>query len=331
MRALPRPQKARTFRGSDSPHNPPTMTPEIRPYDRAEAFAARLSDLAPMPLPTRVLMASPEHFRVAYVINPHMAENVGTVDAGAAQAQWEAIRAAYERLGVAVDVLEADPEFPDLVFCANQTLPFVETVNLGEEPRYGVVLSRMHAEQRRGEVELLCAHFAGRGYDLYTLPTELTGSFEGMGDALWHPGRRLLWGGYGFRTDRRVYAHLAEVTGAPVLKLRLDDPDFYHLDTCLALLREDAALWYPGAFDAEGRALLESVIPTLLEVPEDEARHLFACNAHCPDGEHVLIQEGCEATEELLRTNGFTPVPLDTSEYLKAGGSVFCMKLPLWA
>jgi N-dimethylarginine dimethylaminohydrolase len=32
----------------------------------------------------------------------------------------------------------------------------------------------------------------------------------------------------------------------------------------------------------------------------------------------------------MLREAGFTPLELDTSEFIKAGGSVFCMKLMFW-
>jgi N-dimethylarginine dimethylaminohydrolase len=44
----------------------------------------------------------------------------------------------------------------------------------------------------------------------------------------------------------------------------------------------------------------------------------------------VLIQEGCDGTVDRLRAHGFVPVELDTSEFLKAGGSVFCMKQMIW-
>ncbi|MDX1439381.1 MAG: arginine deiminase-related protein, partial [Rubricoccaceae bacterium] len=142
--------------------------------------------------------------------------------------------------------------------------------------------------------------------------------------------RYLLWGGYGYRTDAEVYASLAEELGIPVLKLHLADPDFYHLDTCLCPLDENTALIYPGAFDQEGLELIRSHFDIVLEAPEEEARNLFACNAHCPDGKHVLIQKGCDKANRQLHDAGFDVIELDTSEYLKSGGSVFCMKLMFW-
>lgn len=288
-----------------------------------DAFA--LDALPPIPRPGRVLMTSPDHFRVEYVINPHMAGHIGDVDPDRARRQWEALKDTYERLGMEVAVLAGAPGLPDMVFCANQTLPYQTP---GGE--LGVILSRMHAAQRKPEVEHYDRFFGSVGYEVQHLDPDLPGDFEGMGDAIWHPGRYLLWGGYGYRTDRRVYERFAEKLGFPVVALELTDPDFYHLDTCLCPIDEETALYYPGAFTDEGIAAIKAHFRRTIEAPEDDARERFACNAHSPDGRHVLIQAGSETTNDLLRAGGYEPVELDTSEFLKSGGSVFCMKLMYW-
>ena len=41
----------------------------------------------------------------------------------------------------------------------------------------------------------------------------------------------------------------------------------------------------------------------------------------------MLIQKGNPVTKEGLETAGFRVLELDTSEFIKSGGSVFCMKL----
>ncbi|RMH65944.1 MAG: amidinotransferase [Bacteroidetes bacterium] len=294
-------------------------------YHTASDVDLSLADLPPLPRPARVLLTSPDHFEVAYVINPHMAGHVGTVDHGRARAQWQALREAYEALGIEVHVVPGVKGLPDMVFCANQTLPYRHPLS----ERCGVILSRMHAPQRRDEVPHFAGFFRTQGYDVRPLPETVT-SFEGMGDALWHPGRCLLWGGYGFRTDPSAYRLLTEWLGVPVMALRLVDPDFYHLDTCLSVLSPTAALIYPGAFDDDGLALIRHGFEHVLEAPEEEARHNFACNAHCPDGRHVLIQRGSRETNRILRAAGFEPVEVDTDEFIKAGGSVFCMKQMFW-
>lgn len=294
-------------------------------YRTLDSIDFVLADCPAVPLAGRVLMTTPDHFEVAYVINPHMEGNIGSVDRSQAAIQWQSLRQTYEQLGIASMEIAGVENQPDMVFCANQTLPYYNPRS-GER---GVVLSRMHAPERKQEVDHYQAYFSRLGYETVPLP-EGTGDFEGMGDALWHPGRYLLWGGSGYRTEESVYEFLSDRLNVRVVALRLVNSEFYHLDTCLSLLSSDSALYYPGAFDEEGLALLQHFFPKLIEAPEDEARELFACNAHCPDEKHVIIQKGCEVTVNRLRSAGFIPIELDTSEFLKSGGSVFCMKQMLW-
>jgi N-dimethylarginine dimethylaminohydrolase len=289
-------------------------------YATADSIDFQIAGLPPRPRETRVLLTTPDFFEVAYVINPHMKGMVGSVDRKAARAQWDALRAAYERLGFAVDVIQGQPGLPDMTFCANQTLPVH-----GRDGRPHVILSQMGTTERAPEVDFYREWFEANQYQTHALPPLATG-FEGMGDALWHPDRRLLWGGWGFRTDAAAYDAIAELSGVAICTLELDDPDFYHLDTCLSLLDESTALWVPSAFTEQARALLQALVPMLIEADEHEARTLLACNAHCPDRRHVLIQQGCAVTNERLRAAGFRVVEVDTSEFIKAGGSVFCLK-----
>ncbi len=295
-------------------------------YQTPDALDIHLDALPALPRPSRVVLTTPTHFDVEYVINPHMSDNVGTVNTEVAWQQWKALRATYTALDRAPIVVNGQAGLPDMVFCANQTLPFY-TPNTDTK---GVVLSRMHSPERADEVPYYARFFEERGYAVKSLPADLDADFEGMGDALWHPSHRLLWGGYGYRTSPEAYEALSDLLDVPVVLLRLTDPDYYHLDTCLCPLDANHALVAPEAFDETGRALIDALFDTPIEVPDHEARHQFACNAHSPDGTHVLIQEGCEETNNRLRTHDFVPVELDTSEFMKAGGSVFCMKQMIW-
>lgn len=295
-------------------------------YKAPDDLDFALSDLPTLPRPDRVVLTTPTHFDVEYVINPHMRENVGAVNKDAAFQQWKALRAVYTALDVQPVVLSGQQGLPDMVFCANQTLPFY----LPDSDTRGVVLSQMHAEQRKEEVPYYADFFDRQGYMVEQLPGDLDADFEGMGDAIWHPGHSLLWGGYGFRTSPEAYEALSELLDVPTIALRLTDPDYYHLDTCFCPLDDEHVLIASDAFDDTGRALIEALFTTVIEAPDSEARDQFACNAHCPDGRHVLIQEGCVETIERLREEDFDPVELDTSEFLKAGGSVFCMKQMIW-
>jgi len=295
-------------------------------YHSVAELDFELSNLDALPFPDRILMTSPEHFKVEYVINPHMKGNIGTVDRPKAQSDWNGLKDAYEQIGLTVNVVDGAEGLPDMVFCANQVLPFLKRDGSGK----GVVLSNMFAPERRNEVQHYAGHFEEKGYEIVSEIADGSVDFEGMGDALWHPGKRLLWGGYGFRSNRSVYDFISKRLDAPVLLLLLDDPEFYHLDTCMCILNEDTVLIAPSAFNPEGLALIRHFFPVVLEAPEDEARSLFACNAHCPDQKHVFIQKGCTQTNLMLKKHGFEVIELDTDEYLKSGGSVFCMKLMTW-
>lgn len=288
----------------------------------ASELTFSLTDLPAMPLPKQALMVSPEHFTVEYVINPHMEGHVGNVDRAAALSEWEAVRAAFVAAGVQVHTIQGQSGLPDMVFCANQSLPFEDF----DGSRH-VLMSIMHAEQRKNEVPFIEQWYRDNGYTVHHFDSERIRDFEGMGDAIWHTGRRLLWGGYGFRSSLDAYEVVTEAFRVPVIVLELLHPAFYHLDTCFCMLNEQTVLMYPEAFTPDGLNLIRAVIPNVIEASRQEAEELFACNATCPDGVHVIIQQGCTQVNAKLRAAGFTVVEVPTNEFRKSGGSVFCMKM----
>lgn len=287
--------------------------------------ALDFSTLAPRREPDKILMCTPEHFCVIDVKNPYMEGNAGAIDREKAQAQWEALKAAFEQLGYPVEVIPGAEGCEDMVFCANQTLPGLDA----EEKPY-VLLSNMRHPSRQQEVVHFKNWFEARGYRIMTLPNaEML--LEGQGDALWHPGKKLIWGGYGHRTDRSTYDVVATKLGVPVVALKLVTDKFYHLDTCLSLIDETTAMAVPEAFDAEGIAMLRAAFPNLIEIPEAEALGCFAGNALALGGRHVVMHPGATVTVERLKAKGLNVVEVDTSEFMKSGGSVFCMKMMIYS
>lgn len=286
----------------------------------------QLSDprsLARRPPAVGVLMARPDHFAVEYVINPYMEGNVGTVDHPLAMAQWHELRSVYERIGYEVHVIDGVEGLPDLVFIANQSFPAQMP-----DGSWAVVMSRMRSVHRRDEVEVVEAFYRGRDARTFRL-TDPEAEFEGCGDCRWHPDRRLIYGGYGFRTQRNSLAELAERLETPVVPLELVDPAFYHLDTCLSPLTETAALVVEEAFRPEGLAMLREAFPQLIRVPLHEARDGFAANGNCPDGKHFVVHPGNTETRAAVQALGIEVIEVDTSEFMKSGGSVFCMTMML--
>ena len=276
------------------------------------------------PEPRRVLMCLPDYFEVVDVKNPFMEGNVGRVDKVRALAEWEALRRTYDSIGHEVLTIPGAEGLEDMVFAANQVLP-----GLDANGRHYVLLSRMCHPSRQREVPIYRDWFEHHGYVVLELSEE-AGYFEGQGDAIWHPGKQLLWGGYGQRTTLRAYAEISERLSVPVITLALVHPSFYHLDTCFCVLSSDAALYFPDAFDADGRALLAHMFPRLIEVCEAEATRLLACNAHAVDGKTIILQRGAVDTVARLRAEGFCAVEVETDEFLKSGASVFCMKMMIY-
>jgi len=284
-----------------------------------------LSDIPSMPVPKDTLMVTPKHFSVEYVINPHMAQNVGTVNKMEARNEWNVLKSTFEQVGINVHVIEGEEGLPDMVFCANQSLPFI-----GESGDKHVFMSIMHDDERKEEVPYIEQWYRQNGYEIHYLDENEIDDFEGCGDAIWHTGRRLLWGGYGYRSSVQAYESISETFELPVIALELVDEDFYHLDTCFCVLDDSSVLIYPEAFTDEGLELIDSVFETVIKASKYEATKLFACNATCPDGKNVIIQQGCTDANKNLRDAGFSVHEVSTYEYLKSGGSVFCMKMMVW-
>jgi N-dimethylarginine dimethylaminohydrolase len=286
-----------------------------------------LGTLSPSTIPpmTRVLMVSPEHFRVDYAINPFMRTATGelqTIDTGKAQSQWHQLKTCYEHLGFTVDVLPSPSDLPDMVFAANQSLIFWES----KTNKPAVLLSRMRSDQRDSEVAHFRRFFETQPYQVYALE-QTRGSLEGNGDALFHPANGILWGAFGPRTQKEVYDEISQRFDLPVIRLALQCPEFYHLDTCFSILSASAVALYPKAFLPEALKMIHEVFPTVIELSYEETLNYFAGNCHSPNGKDVILQRGSRVFLKKLEEAGFQTHEVDTSEFMKSGGSVFCLKM----
>ena len=284
-----------------------------------------IRNLQDMPYSSKAFMVTPTYFNVEYVINPHMEGNIGEVDQDEAFNQWNVVRDALRSTGLEIHEIQGQPHLPDMVFAANQSLPA-----LYSNGKKAAIMSIMHADQRKDEVPYIEQWYRQNGYEVNYLDEKNLQDFEGMGDAIWHTGKRLLWGGYGYRSSLEAYNQISEILDVPVIALELTSEKFYHLDTCFCLLNEDSVLIYPEAFTEEGLSMIRDMFANVYHAPQKEAEELFACNATCPDGQNVVIQSGCTQTNSILKEAGFTVLEVDTSQFLKSGGSVFCMKMLVW-
>jgi len=274
--------------------------------------------------PWGLLLASPDHFDIIDVRNPHMEGRVGSVDGDRATRQWRELKAAIESLGLAVEVLPPSPDLIDLVFTANPTL-----TGLDRSGQAVAVLSRMSHPKRREETRLHGEILEKLGHRPIEIPDGIEGHWEGNGDALWHRGRALLWCATGSRSSEQCHIAVGEELSAAIVLLRLVDADFYHLDTALAIIDEETAAFLPCAFDDDGVALIESAFPRTIEVDEEEGRQQLAANLYSPDGRRVLLPSGAPRTRARLEAHGLEVKEVDTGEFLKSGGGLFCMRQEL--
>jgi N-dimethylarginine dimethylaminohydrolase len=283
--------------------------------------------------PAKVLLSSPDYFDVIDVKNPHMEGNEHKINKMLARKQWDFLKETYTALvekGVLEKVinLSGASGCEDMVFAANQSFPWIT----GEGEKV-VIMSKMRHLSRQKEVPFFEKLYADLGYKIIHL--KKTQFFEGMGDAIPHPGKNLIYGGYGHRSDEAAYQEIAEILNVPIVTLELTDNRFYHLDTCFLPLDENTLMLFPKAFTAADLKGIKKLFKNLIEVPEEEAIHGFALNAHIindQSGGHkvALIQKGNAKTIKQLKENGFEVIEADTSEYMKSGGSIFCMKMMVY-
>lgn len=264
----------------------------------------------------RYLMCPPTHFAVTYAINPWM-DITRSVDVECAGLQWEILRNTYLSLGHRVELIEPLPGQPDMVFAANGGLV------VGDRA-YG---ARFRFDERGTEGEAYATWLRSAGIDV----SEPAQTNEGEGDFL-ALGSMIL-AGTGFRTSLEAHIEAANTVDRPVVSLELIDPRFYHLDTAVAVLDDgngtapaDIA-YYPGAFSPHSRRTLSDLFPDAVICSEADAR-VLGLNA-VSDGLHVVLPDAATGLIAPLLSRGYQPVPVDVSEFLKAGGSVKCCTMEL--
>jgi N-dimethylarginine dimethylaminohydrolase len=259
-----------------------------------------------------ILMCRPEHYGVEYEINPWMHVEV-EVDHTRAVTQWEALYDTYRELGCDIELVEPVAGLPDMVFTANAA------VIKGRK----AVLSRFRHSERQGEQEHWAQALAGLGFEVHRLPKDL--AFEGAGDALFVGDR--LFCGWGFRSDHGSHRIVGRLLDVEVVSLHLVNERFYHLDTCFCPIDEQTVLFAPEAFSPESAKLVRCTVPHVIEVPAAVAAG-FACNA-LRVGDRVISSSALSQLEVPLHDAGYDAVALPMGEFMKAGGGVRCLSLPL--
>jgi N-dimethylarginine dimethylaminohydrolase len=262
------------------------------------------------------LMCPPQHFEVTYAINPWMNTQV-PVDVERAHVQWDVLRNTYLSLGHTVELIEPMSGQPDMVFAANGGLV------VGKRA-YG---AKFRFPERGAEGLAYGDWLREFGVEVFE-PAQIN---EGEGDFL--TLRTMILAGTGFRTSLEAHIEAANALDRAVVSLELVDPRFYHLDTAIAILddghgdsRADIA-YFPGAFSRHSQRTLRDLFPDAIICSEADAL-VLGLNA-VSDGHNVILPSAATRFAEQLRERGYTPVPVDLSEFLKSGGSVKCCTMEM--
>jgi N-dimethylarginine dimethylaminohydrolase len=253
------------------------------------------------------LMCGPDHFAVN-----HPANSSTPVNTVLAARQWENLHNTYRLLGHTVSVLDPIPGMAEMVFAAN-----------GGFSLDGRAYVACFADPgRRPEARAFQNWFDSHGFD-----THVPGAVnEGEGDFAAVGG--VILAGTGFHSSQESHAELADVFGREVLSLTLVDPRFDHLNLALAVLDSEAEsgpgriAYLPAAFDHASQAVLAKRYPRSIAVDEDEAA-LLALNS-VSDGRHVFVDPHAHDLIAQLAARAYVPVPVDLSEFRKAGGGIKC-------
>jgi N-dimethylarginine dimethylaminohydrolase len=237
-------------------------------------------------------------------------------DPNLAARQWDQFQRLVSDLAE-VTSINAVAGLPDLVFTANAALIYRGTA----------ILSNFRCMERRPESAYFGEWLAADGFEVHTLPDGVF--FEGAGDALFERGRDFLWAGHGFRSHASAKPFLEKWTGVEVHLLKLQDPRFYHLDTCFCPLEAGHLLYFSAAFDAVSNAAIEAKFPVdrRFDVQEEDAIS-FSCNA-VNIGRWVILNRASERLKSWLTARGFQVTETSVSEFMKAGGATKCLSLRL--
>lgn len=282
---------------------------------------------------TRVLMCQPDFLRIDIEINEWM-DKAHPPHPKRARQQWQRVMREYDKLGVELWFIEAEQESQDMCFTANAGWCRWGKVVLSNFVSPKVAKARRHEpyhyERWFGKYRAPLL-----GVEIVQFPL-VDVSFEGQGDVV-TVGRgksnSVVLVGYGQgRTDYRAVEALRQIHNFQkdqVVGIRLVNPKFYHLDTACLYIPPSTFLYYPDAFDIAGKRIIEGLGMNLLTVDEEDANR-FVCNGvfiEQEDKTTILMNSPSQKLDDQLQARGYRVVSVDTSEFIKSGGSVRCLTL----
>lgn len=270
------------------------------------------------------MMCRPTYFQVKHhLLNAHMMMKIPVKEA-LAQSQWENLYKTLITNNVNIDLIECQPDLPDMVF----------TANAGIIHGNKAVLSNFGAVPRRPETQHHIPFFKEHGFEVIN-PADDGVELEGCGDFMpTHDGEHFFVA-YGFRSAFKAYDYIRDVLSIPRDRLHhmeLINPFFYHIDTALMSLTRGHLMYNPEAFSQESEhKILDVGGDKTIAVSQEDSMY-FACNSvnFEENGEHIIV--GNKFTEQLrekLIDLGYKVIETPYDQFLLSGGSIRCSVLDI--
>jgi arginine dihydrolase len=259
------------------------------------------------------LMCPPNHFSIAYEINPWM-DAANQPDPDLATKQWIHLVSCLREAGADVEFLTPISSLPDRVF----------TADIGLIDRNRFIMSCFRYAQRRPEAEHAANWFRSQNYEIVRLPL---GDGESLESSDISPFGDIFFAGYGFRTTKSAHRAIARLLQNKIISIELIDSRFYHLDTSFCSLDDHRAMITPAALSRRSCKLIERLVPEPIVLELDEA--MTFCANSLVIGKTVIMPSCPPRVGHILERWGFTICITPMSEFLKAGGGVHCLTLNL--
>ena len=226
------------------------------------------------------------------------------VDPDLATRQWEDYVAALTAAGWQTIEVPTAEDCPDGVFIEDTMVVYRDLA----------VISRPGAPARRPETDAAEATMAAAGYAVRSITSP--GTLEG-GDVL--KIGSTIYVGLTERTNAAGADQLAgflEPLGATVV--RVPTTKVLHLKSAVTALPDGRVIGYPPLVDDPG------FWPHFRPMPEESGSHVVDLG----DG-RLLMAASAPRSAELIADLGYTPVPVDISEFEKLEGCVTCLSVRL--
>jgi arginine deiminase len=248
--------------------------------------------------------------------DPNASQMLAQLNVPQAQAQHDAMAAAFERAGVAVHYV--DPPLtgpPNLMFVADLLFMTPE----------GCILGRPASTVRAGEERWIARRLSELGIPILR-SVRGTGTFEGA-DAAWIDPRTVLLA-TGLRTNVEGAAQVTRTLqemGVEVIHAGLPYGAM-HLMGTLRFPDRDLAIAWPGRVPFVAvRALQERGYEVLFAPDEAELKRGMALNFVTLGPREVLMPAGNPISQAFFEDAGITCRAVEANELVKAAGGIGCL------